>query len=275
MPEKGRDAVGLSGGSKLQQKGVLMHSAEVGKKAIAVTRHILPVFILIVAALLAAAPNTWAIPFSITKIIIEVNASAGDAGIQISVDAGGWERLLVFDPDGQKIFDVRGSGSVGKQGVTELFFESAEPSFEEQTLEELFARFPEGNYTFRGTTVDGKTLNGRARLRHNIPAGPEIVFPAEGEALDPDEPVVISWEPVTDPFPDTDLAVDTVGYQVIVERVKPQPLLVYSVTLPASVTEVTVSPEFLEANADYNFEVLAIEASGNQTITEGFFVTTP
>jgi hypothetical protein len=32
---------------------------------------------------------------------------------------------------------------------------------------------------------------------------------------------------------------------------------------------VTVRPEFLEPGAEYKFEVLAIEAGGNQTITEG------
>jgi hypothetical protein len=56
-----------------------------------------------------------------------------------------------------------------------------------------------------------------------------------------------------------------VGYQVVVERVKPKPLRVFSVNLPSTVTQVTVSPEFIETNAEYTFEVLAIEASGNQT----------
>jgi hypothetical protein len=133
---------------------------------------------------------------------------AGDAGIQIFVDAAGWQRLEVFDPNGQKIFDVRGSGSVGNQGVTELFFESAEPSFAEQSLGELFTRFPAGNHTFKGTTVDGQTLNGKAPLKHNIPAGPEIVFPVGDAVLSPTAPIVIDWEPVANPFPGTASAVN-------------------------------------------------------------------
>ena len=52
--------------------------------------------------------------------------------------------------------------------------------------------------------------------------------------------VVIDWEPVTNAFPGTNLPVTVVSYQVIVERVKPQPLHVFDVTLPATVTEVTV-----------------------------------
>ena len=234
----------------------------------------LSVFLLAAAAFLVIAPKLWAIPFSQTKIIIETNATAGDAGIQIFLDATGWNRLEVFDPNGVKIFDVRANGSVGMTGVTELFFESAEPSFQELPLDQLLARFPPGKYTFKGTTVDGKTLSGNATLSHNIPAGPEIVSPAEGAALNPNAPVVIDWDPVTEKFPGTDLEVNIVAYQVIVERVKPTPLRVFSVVLPATITQVTVSPEFIQANADYNFEVLAIDASGNQTISEGSFTTT-
>jgi hypothetical protein len=243
------------------------------EKSIDMVRHTHILLVVAVLTLLSTAPQLWAAPFSITKIIIEVNATAGDGGIQISVDAAGWNRLEVFDPNGEKIFDVTGSGSVGMTGVTELFFESAEPSFQELPLNQLLLRFPQGNYSFKGITVDGGNLNGKATLKHNIPAGPVIVSPAEGAVLNPTSPVVIDWDPVTEPFPGTNLPVTIVGYQVIVERVKPQPLRVFSVDVGAAVTQVTVSPEFLQANAEYIFEVLAIEASGNQTISEGSFKT--
>jgi hypothetical protein len=46
----------------------------------------------------------------------------------------------------------------------------------------------------------------------------------------------------------------------------------FDVHLPAgSDTSVTVPAEFLEAGRDYVFEVLAIEAGGDQTISEGCF----
>lgn len=252
-----------------------MFSAKIGEKATGMTRrmHMMAVFLVAVVTVLLTAPKLWAIPFSKTKIIIEVNATAGDAGIQVSVDAPGWMRLEVFDPNGQKIFEGSGSGSVGMQGVTELFFESAEPSFDELPLDELFFRFPKGMYTFVGITGDGRTLSGKATLTHNIPDGPVIGAPQEGAVVDPTLPAVISWEPVKDPFPGTESTVKTVGYQVIVERVKPQPLRVFSVDLPATATQVTVSSEFIQANAEYNVEVLAIEAGGNQTISERRFKT--
>ncbi|HLE25223.1 MAG TPA: hypothetical protein VI935_06185, partial [Thermodesulfobacteriota bacterium] len=122
-------------------------------------------------------------------------------------------------------------------------------------------------YRFEGTTVGGASLKSMATLSHVIPCGPEIV---SSETL-PFNMARIEWNAVInrlDPATEecgesTDL--DIVGYQVIVGT--------FQVTLPASATQVTVPPEFLEPNTVYLFEVLAIEASGNQTITEGSFET--
>jgi hypothetical protein len=75
--------------------------------------------------------------------------------IQIFLDAESWKTLEITDPTGQQIFNVSARGSVGMTGVTELFFESAEPSFQDLPLNELLARFPEGPYTLKGKTVDG------------------------------------------------------------------------------------------------------------------------
>jgi hypothetical protein len=227
----------------------------------------------VLVALAIAAPKLWALAFSQARIIIEVNATDGDAGVQIFVDAAGWDTLEVFDPRGEKVFEVRGTGSVGEQGVTELFFESEEPSLEDVPLSELFERFPEGDYTFLGKTADGKPLSGKARLTHSIPAGPEVVAPAAGAVLPAQVPVMIDWSPVTTPFPGANPAASVVAYEVIVERLKARPAQVFSVTVPAAVTHVTVSPEFLQGKSEYKFEVLAIEAGGNQTITESSFKT--
>ena len=237
------------------------------------TRQVLSIAVGLAVALVLGAP-AWAGNLKTVQIFFEFNFTDNDLGVQVFLDAGAWRALTITDPDSNTILQLEAQGSLGQLGLTEFFFESEEPSLEDVPLDELFARFPEGNYTFVGITVDGKTLNGKANFTHNIPAGPEIVFPAEGAVLFPNMPVVINWEPVTDPLPDTDSAVTIVGYQVIVERLKPQPLRVFSVDLPASATQVSVAPEFIQANAEYRFEVLAIEASGNQTISESTFKTT-
>jgi hypothetical protein len=240
---------------------------------------------LVAAALVGCSSNSrgqgMQIPFSDSRIIIEVNATDGDSGIQIFLDGEGWTNVNVDSPDATTIVDVLGEGSVGEQGITELFFESAEPSFDDLPLDEFLARFPEGQYNFFGTTVDGDELIGAATLTHILPCGPEIVIPAEDAVLDPDMPVVIEWNPVTNELDPVTAEcqdqesprLEIVGYQVIVLREEPEPLLEFSVNLPASATSVTVPPEFLEPATVYKFEVLAIEESGNQTLTESTFET--
>lgn len=46
-----------------------------------------------------------------------------------------------------------------------------------------------------------------------------------------------------------------------------------SMYLPPSVTSITIPGEFLEPGTSYNWEVLAIEESGNQTLSSSAFRT--
>lgn len=216
-----------------------------------------------------SVPELWAardLTFSETKIIIELNSTDQDAGIQIFLDAEGWAELTVFDPNGNQLCDFKASGSVGVLGITELFFESEEPSLEELPLDEFLALFPEGEYAFRGKTVEGEVLVGSATLSHAIPEGPILLSPT-GKDVAPSN-TVVAWVPVADP-PGSEI----VGYQVIVEREEPT-LRVFSVDLSATATRVTVPAEFMEPKTEYKFEVLAIEAGGNRTISESMFKTT-
>ena len=50
-------------------------------------------------------------------------------------------------------------------------------------------------------------------------------------------------------------------------------LRVFSADVPADVTSISIAPEFLLPDVDYKFEVLAIEESGNQTLSEREFST--
>jgi hypothetical protein len=94
--------------------------------------------------------------------------------------------------------------------------------------------------------------------------------------VDAEAPLVIEWDPVeTDIWGESDIEIE--GYQVIVEsETEDGPEVAFSVTLPPSETDahmVTIPPEALFANVEYKFEILAIEESGNQTITESCFQT--
>lgn len=203
------------------------------------------------------------IPFDDGTLNIEVNSTDGDAGIQLFLDGEPWRSVEIRAPDGRKLVDVDATGRLKDFGLTELFSESNEPPFEELPLEEFLTRFPEGEYRLSGTTVEGERLSGTATLTHAIPPGPAIVAPEEDAVVPPDA-LVVEWEQVEEP------GIDIIGYQVVVER--EDPLRVFQVDLPATATSVTVPAEFLEPDTEHKVEVLAIEASGNQTITEVGFV---
>jgi hypothetical protein len=125
-------------------------------------------------------------------MIIEVNSTDRDAGLQVFLDGEPWSQRAVFAPDGHKILDVHATGRLNRFGLTELFSESHEPEFSELPLRKFKKRFPAGKYTFRGTTVEGRGLVGNARFSHNTPAGPEITSPAAGATV-PEANVVASW----------------------------------------------------------------------------------
>jgi hypothetical protein len=199
----------------------------------------------------------------LAKVYFEFNSSANDLGVHVLLDGEDWKTLAIVNPEGDTIFEVDGKGPYEDLGMTELFFEGAEPSLDEVPLDELLGLFPQGKYAFSGKTVGGGGVRGTATLTHAIPAGPEVSAVA-GE----NDSLVISWEAVTGPpdgFPD--VPINVIGYQVIVEA--------FQITLPGTTLRVTVPPEFVASlgSGEHAFEVLAIEAGGNQTITEGSLVT--
>jgi hypothetical protein len=193
-------------------------------------------------------------------MIVEVNATDGDAGLQVFLDGEPWSSMTISAPDGRRILAINTRTRLRNYGLTELFSESSEPSFDEFPLRKFKRLFPEGRYSFVGTTIEGRRLVGRARLSHDIPDGPQITSPVAGSTRAPGR-VVAQWNPVPEPT-----GIDVVGYRAIVER--KDPLRVFSADLPASVTGVTIPSEFLQSGTRYKLEVQAIEASGNQTLTE-------
>jgi hypothetical protein len=171
--------------------------------------------------------------------------------------------MRISNPAGRRILDINTRGRLKGYGLTELFSESSEPPFDRFPLRKFKALFPAGRYSFTGTAVDGTRLVGKARLSHDIPAGPEITSPQAGATV-PRDGVVAAWMPGAQPA-----GIDIAGYRAIVER--EDPLRVFSVDLPASADRVTIPAEYLQPGVEYKLEVMAVEASGNQTLTEREF----
>jgi hypothetical protein len=223
--------------------------------------------------------------FGAAVVIIELTDN--DIELQAFVD-GHWKRVGLYGPNEKRIFSGRTFRNLRRQtGVSEMFFASVpthyledEPNFD-GTIEEFLARFPEGAYEFEGRTSDGQEIEGEAILTHVLPALPEIVGPLpdgdEPPVVDPED-LVIEWEPVTTRFLG-DGPIEIIEYQVILDQVGPEREMPWVdgetrralVNLPGDVTQLTVSPEFL-VPGEYEFEILAIEASGNSTISVGEFV---
>lgn len=229
-------------------------------------------------------------PFGAAVMIIELTDN--DIELQTFVDGVDWKRVRVFDPNEKKIYDARAQRKLKKQGgMSEMFWASEpthyledEPNFD-GTIEEFLARFPEGEYEFEGTTIEGGELEDEATLTHVLPALPEIIAPVSFT----DEPLivdrnnlVIEWLPVTTRFMGHG-PVEIIEYQVILDQVDPRREIPWVdgstrralINLPPGATRVTVPVEFLLPDTIYDFEVLAIESSGNATISGGEFVTSP
>jgi hypothetical protein len=217
------------------------------------------------------------------KLIIEFNSTDNDIGVHGAFDNHGWSELCVFDPGGRPIAAVDPLSQLNDLTMAGIFFESREPPAEEFSMADLAAAFPEGQYEVQGRSFDGTILLGSALFTHDVPAPPTITSPqlAEDPKGTGQNPVsrndlAIAWDPVTETVNGGPVAIT--GYEVIITKeVDDDPhgfsRPTYDVHVPASVSRLSVPAEFLEPNTVYELEVLALEESGNQTISVGFFKT--
>ena len=238
---------------------------------------------------LTAIANEDEMEFDEAHVFFELNNTDGDLGIHALIDGEPWKRLRIEDHNERRILDVKAKGRLRRQGLTEIFFESAEPTFDELSIAEFFDRFPEGTYDIKGITLEGDELDSDTEITHAMPAPPQPTV--NGVAFDHDcdddtsvavsGSVVIAWPPVTTTHPDprypqgfTDFAI--YNYEVVVEtefEVDGEEFAsVLSVKLPPGVTEMTIPPEFIDQGEEFKYEVLARETSFNQTATESCFL---
>lgn len=221
------------------------------------------------------------IPFDEARLFFELNDTDGDLGIHALIDGDEWKRLEIEDPNDVRMLDVLVRGRLRRQGLTEIFFESAEPPFDELAPRKFFKRFPEGVYDIGGITLDGQELDSEVRLSHVLAAPPANIrvatIPAAANCdVEPlpsvSGPVIIDWDPVTKSHPSIGksgpVAVD--HYELIVEREEPQ-LLIFSVQLPPELTQFKVPAGFIALGDSFKFEIIVRAKNGNQTAVESCF----
>jgi hypothetical protein len=246
----------------------------------------LPRGLVLAALALACAALTLpaaAAEFDEADIFYEFNSTDRDLGAQVSLDGESWKLLQIWDPLGRELLEVAPKGGLRQVGLTELFFEGSEPSLAEVPFSQFRQLVPPGTYVFRGRTVDNVPLRSTDILSTDIPCPAVIAAPLEDVPVAVDA-VVVRWRWLDGVInPDTErcnrmLPVELVAFEVIVEVVNEQVGLSRSVSfeLPASARSVPIPREFLERGAslpatEFAIEVLAIEDTGNKTITSSSF----
>lgn len=226
--------------------------------------------------------------FEEAHLYLELNDTDGDLGIHGLIDGGPWKYLEIEGPDERPLLNALIRGTLRRQGMTEFFFESAEPTFDELPPAVFFRRFPEGTYEIEGITLDGEELEGEVELSHVL-AGPAggVMVNDEAAAANCDvelptvsEPVSISWSAVTMSHPTlgtTGVPVTVQQYELVaeIEREDETPdVLVFKADLPGG--EDSYSFELPEdftgmADGEMKFEIVTKLDNGNQTAVESCF----
>lgn len=194
-----------------------------------------------------------AAPFEIAEAFFELNTTDHDMGFQILVDAEGWKRVNLTDPEGRRVFGIQTDTKLAEIGITELRFESEEPS-----PSEVRSRFPAGTYTFRGETVEGENLLSRVNLSQRMLPAPSFT-PRNGQLVDRQN-TVVRWEASGADMVEIIIEQDELGH-------------VFDVTLSSSTTRLMIPPQFLRPGREYKIEILSIAENGNRTIAESTFRT--
>jgi hypothetical protein len=222
------------------------------------------------------------IPFDVATVYFELNDTDGDLGFHALIDGEPWKTLEIETPNGRENMKIRLRSKLRRQGLTELFFESAEPTFDELDPEIFFDRFPEGEYEVEGRTIEGDEMESTSIVTHLVPAAAEnlsvngVPLPEdcdEGPVPEFSEPFLVRWDAVTHSHAElgrTDEPIEVVKYELVLEREEPTPLKI-SIDLPPDVTSLELPSGLANPGDEMKIEVLVRETSGNQTAVESCF----
>ena len=236
---------------------------------------------LLLAALTCSSPAAArrAPQFTEAELFLELNDTDGDLGLHASIDGGPWTELEIEGPGDRVLLNLLSRGRLRAQTLTQLAFESAEPSFDELAPAAFLRRFPEGRYEIEGRAPDGSEFESTAVLSHVMAAPPRNVTVSGVLAADNCDapalpivgaPVTIRWDPVTRSHPTVGKRgrVVVARYQLFVERAG----IKLSLDLPPGTTEFQVPTGITDHGGEFKFEIIARTTAGNNTAMESCFV---
>ena len=232
-------------------------------------------------ALAGAMLPAHALEFGEAELYYELNNSDGDLGIHGSIDGGPYIELEIHDGKELTIGRLTAQGALAKQGLTQFFFESAEPKFSELSPRKFFQRFPEGEYEIVAQTASGQFIEAEVQLSQLMaaPVGNITVagVPAAARCTAPNlpvvsaaAPIVIDWDPVTFSHPSIGKRgpVQIAEYQFFIQREGVK----LALELPPDVTSFEVPASIIAMGNDFKFEIIARTVSGNNTTIESCFL---
>ena len=227
----------------------------------------------------AAAPS-----ISDAHVFFELNDTDQDLGVHAKVEADPWVNLQLFNRWRQRLLNINVEGVLATEGLNEFSFESSEPNFRRLPPEVLFGRYPEGQYLLVAFGIHGARMDRFTEVSHLLPSPPVVAvngIPAATDCDSEDIPefsgddIEIEREEVTHSHPTigrVNEPVTIVNYEVIIEV--PEANWKASTILPPDADSFEVPEEILELAEEglVKYEVLAREASDNQTAIESCFL---
>lgn len=206
---------------------------------------------------LGRASDTSA-PFAVANVHFERNATDGDFEVVFEVKGGdeGLAKLAVVSPDGRTVVDFT-APDASTLGIRQFRFESPEPA----DLASLRSAYPEGLYTFIGTSAAGNRLRSEATLNHKLPAPVSVLRPRIGAQNVGVKNLEISWTPVK-------------GLAAYIIKIEQDELGVnIEARIPASVAKFNVPEGLLFPGKKYTLGIGTVTNEGNTSFIETSFTT--
>jgi hypothetical protein len=234
------------------------------------------------------------VELDVSFIFLELNSTDQDLGIHSSLDAEAWRKMRIRGPNNRTFANITARSGLGRQGITQLDFESAEPEIpEEIDVATTLGRAPEGLYRFKGQTINKNRLIGEWELSHVMAAPAEADISVGGvpwvcDGNNPNTDVLIEWDAVTEAFDDEEVDPDgllgggeeltgddvAILYTLVIERDEDEdlPKLVFRFDLPPGENDsfaFTVPAQVFSYSGVYKWEIIVRTGTHNQTSAEG------
>lgn len=199
-------------------------------------------------------------PFTAADVHFEQNAADGDFEVVFEANGGleGLTKLTVVSPDGRAVVDFT-APAAATLGVRKLRFEFPGP----EEVKSLKATYPEGIYTFAGTTASGNQLHGQDTLNHQLPARTAFLYPEVEAAGVVTKNLKITWK-----------SAKNLSANIIYIEQTENRAINLTANLPGSAAAFDVPDGFLLLGTEYKLRIGTVTEQGNNAFVETTFFTT-